>query len=58
MKRGCDIPLDSYRLAQYALQVPCYICDGPNSAGATSFASQPYASDARPHLATAGAYTV
>lgn len=31
MKRGCDLPLDSYRLAQYSLQVPCYVCGGPNS---------------------------
>lgn len=25
------VPLDSYRLAQYAVQVPCYICDGGNT---------------------------
>jgi hypothetical protein len=25
------IPLDSYRLAQYTAQVPCYICSGPNT---------------------------
>ena len=26
-----DIPLDSYRLANYAIQVPCYVCDEGNS---------------------------
>lgn len=31
MIRDATVPLDSYRLAQYATQVPCYICDGPNS---------------------------
>ncbi len=25
------VPLDSYRLAQYTAQVPCYVCDGPNT---------------------------
>lgn len=25
------VPLDSYRLAQYVAQVPCYICGGPNT---------------------------
>lgn len=25
------LPLDSYRLAQYSVQVPCYICTGPNT---------------------------
>jgi hypothetical protein len=25
------VPLDSYRLAQYTAQVPCYICGGPNT---------------------------
>jgi len=25
------VPMDSYRLAQYAVQVPCYVCDGGNS---------------------------
>ena len=25
------VPLDSYRLAQYVAQVPCYICSGPNT---------------------------
>lgn len=25
------LPMDSYRLAQYAVQVPCYICEGGNS---------------------------
>jgi GTPase SAR1 family protein len=31
MTRGCDLPLDSYRLAYYAVQVPCYVCDGGNT---------------------------
>jgi hypothetical protein len=31
MSRGCDLPLDSYRLAHYSVQVPCYICDGGNT---------------------------
>jgi len=31
MTRGCELPLESYRLAQYALQVPCYVCSGPNT---------------------------
>lgn len=31
MTRGCDLPLESYRLAKYSLQVPCYVCDGPNT---------------------------
>lgn len=30
-EHGCEIPLESYRLAQYALQIPCYICEGPNT---------------------------
>ena len=25
------VPLDSYRLAQYSVQVPCYICEGGNN---------------------------
>ena len=25
------LPMDSYRLAQYAVQVSCYICEGGNS---------------------------
>ena len=25
------LPMDSYRLAQYAVQVPCYICEGGNT---------------------------
>ncbi|OHB78922.1 MAG: hypothetical protein A2W31_10595 [Planctomycetes bacterium RBG_16_64_10] len=31
MSRGCDLPLDSYRLAHYSVQVPCYVCDGGNT---------------------------
>ena len=31
MTHSAVLPLDSYRLAQYAIQVPCYICDGPNT---------------------------
>ncbi len=31
MTRGCDLPLDSYRLAHYSVQVPCYVCDGGNT---------------------------
>ena len=31
MTKGSVLPLDSYRLAQYAVQVPCYVCDGGNS---------------------------
>ena len=31
MNRENTIDLDSYRLAQYAVQVPCYICDGGNT---------------------------
>ncbi len=30
IKEG-SVQLDSYRLAQYAVQVPCYICEGGNS---------------------------
>jgi Double-GTPase 2 len=30
IKEG-TLELDSYRLAQYAVQVPCYICDGGNT---------------------------
>lgn len=29
--KDCAVPLDSYRLAQYAVQVPCYICDQGNT---------------------------
>ena len=29
--RGCDVPMDSYRLAQYSAQVGCYICEGANT---------------------------
>ena len=29
-QRGCEVSLDSYRLANYSVQVPCYICDGDN----------------------------
>ena len=25
------LPMDSYRLAQYSVQVPCFICEGGNS---------------------------
>lgn len=31
MTRGCDLPMDSYRLAHYSVQVPCYVCDGGNT---------------------------
>ena len=31
MTRNVDVPLDSYRLAQYSVQVPCYICEEGNS---------------------------
>lgn len=31
MTRGCDLPLDSYRLTHYSVQVPCYVCDGGNT---------------------------
>ena len=31
MNQKCDVPLESYRLAQYALQVPCFVCEGPNA---------------------------
>ncbi len=31
MTHDGQITLDSYRLAQYAVQVPCYICSGPNT---------------------------
>jgi len=31
MNRLTEIPLDSYRLAQYAQHVPCFVCDGPNA---------------------------
>lgn len=25
------LPMDSYRLAQYSVQVPCFVCEGGNS---------------------------
>ncbi len=28
--RNCQLPLESYRLAQYVAQLPCYVCEGPN----------------------------
>ena len=31
MSRGVTVPLDSYRLAQYAVGVPCYICGDDNT---------------------------
>jgi hypothetical protein len=31
MTKATTVELDSYRLAQYAVQVPCYICDGANT---------------------------
>lgn len=31
MTRGVALPLDSYRLAQYSVGVPCYICGDDNS---------------------------
>jgi hypothetical protein len=31
MSRNTPVYLDSYRLAQYAVQVPCYICDQGNA---------------------------
>jgi hypothetical protein len=31
MTRHVDVPLDSYRLAQYSVQVPCYICEEGNT---------------------------
>lgn len=31
MIKDCAVQLDSYRLAQYAVQVPCYICDQGNT---------------------------
>ncbi len=27
----CVLPMESYRLAQYSVQVPCYVCEGPNT---------------------------
>ena len=29
--KDCTLPLDSYRLAQYSVQVPCYICEQGNA---------------------------
>ncbi|MEX1222907.1 MAG: hypothetical protein WEA31_00015, partial [Pirellulales bacterium] len=31
MVRYVNVELDSVRLAQYAQQVPCYICEGANT---------------------------
>lgn len=31
MSREVTLPLDSYRLAQYSVQAPCYICGGGNT---------------------------
>ena len=31
MTRGITVPLDSYRLAQYSVGVPCYICGEENN---------------------------
>jgi len=31
MSKRSVLPMESYRLAQYAVQVPCYICEGGNS---------------------------
>ncbi len=31
MTKSIDIPLESYQLAKYAVQVPCYICEEGNS---------------------------
>jgi hypothetical protein len=31
MSRPGVMPMESYRLAQYAVQVPCYICEGGNN---------------------------
>lgn len=31
MNRVCDIPMDSYRLAHYTVQVECYVCGGGNT---------------------------
>jgi hypothetical protein len=30
MTKEAVVELDSWRLAQYAFQVPCYVCEGPN----------------------------
>jgi len=45
------------RVQRYAW-IERIIYAGPNWRAAALFASQPYASDARPRLATAGAHTV
>lgn len=29
--KDCTMPMDSYRLAQYSVQVPCYICEQGNT---------------------------
>lgn len=34
MTKGVIVPLESYRLAQYALPVNCYICEGENTVDA------------------------
>jgi hypothetical protein len=31
MNKRADLPLESYRLSQYAVQVPCYICEEGNT---------------------------
>jgi len=31
MSRACDVPMDSYRLAHYTVQVECYVCGGGNT---------------------------
>ena len=31
MNQSCDLPLDSYRLAHYSVQVECYVCEGGNT---------------------------
>ena len=34
MTKGVIVPLESYRLAQYAMPINCYICDGENTVDA------------------------
>jgi len=31
MTRGCELPMESYRLAHYSVQVECYVCGGGNT---------------------------
>ena len=31
MSQGCELPLESYRLAHYTVQVECYVCGGGNT---------------------------